>query len=294
MGRLYIVGCEVDHAAMKGSAIGFAGLCLLAATAVDASWRQGVQAGIGHDSNPANASYNAEERPATHVNGTWHGEHARQLSERFLLAWRQALELEAWTRHEDLSQARIEGTLRLSFRPTQRFYAPLLSLWGGAAYAVAGSEIRSGAEYRLGLAVREALTTRVAARLSAQASMREARGRAFDTDAHSLALDLDWRPAHAWTLYVGYQRRDGDLVSTSRPLAWLASYASAVDDDDAFAPGEYAYRLDAETDILTLGINRAWSPSFALDLQAQSIDAVAGGGVRYERQRISLGALLRF
>jgi hypothetical protein len=261
--------------------------------AADGRWRQGGHATIGHDSNPANVSYAADERAALVASGGLRLDHDRALGMHSRLLWRTTLDVEAYERHQDLTQAKLGGQLRLSTRG-DGFYSPLLALWVSAAYAEYGSRIRSGSEFRLGASVQEHLTTRIGARLGTQVSSRQARGRAFDLTAWSLALDLDWRPLTAWTIYTGYQFRDGDLVSTSVPRPMLITYAEAVEYDDAFGPGEYAYRLDARSDIVTLGLNYACSPGLALDLQWQTIDAQAAGGQRYERDLASLGVLLRF
>ena len=120
------------------------------------------------------------------------------------------------------------------------------------------------------------------------------RGDVFEFDATELALAADYQFDNGWMLLASWSLRDGDVVSTARPNATIVGAAKAITSDAAFGPGRSAYRLDALTHTIVLGLNLplAETASLQLDYEYQLSDADAG--IRYDKNLLRLRLMLAY
>jgi hypothetical protein len=246
--------------------------------------------GLGYDSNVANVRKEGRQHGDRFAQLSAGIDRPWRLSDGSTLLWRPQLEAQQFDDHQGLSNLQLGLQARWLYRPGAGFHVPVLELLAGAAAWEFDSGLRDGAQYRLGLFASAPLTTRIGLRAGAQLRQRRADSAVFDTDVRSLVADLDWELRPGSTLYLGYQRLDGDLVSTA-PAAPAAADAAAP--DDVF-DGETAFRLDSRAHVGTLGLNHALSPRLALDLQGREIRARAETGARYERRQWLLSLLWRW
>lgn len=185
----------------------------------------------------------------------------------------------------------IDGQVLL--RPGRSFYAPTLGLSMGIGTSQFQSGLRDAQEARLGLLVREALTTRLLARSRLFAVWRGSDSQAFDSTAKGGELALDWQATTPLTLTLAYQYRDGTAVSTGVPGASALANARAVEPDDVFA-GQSAFSFPAQTHIGLAGANYALTPSLSVDTQLRYVESDTNFGTRYHRWTTITALIARF
>lgn len=211
------------------------------------------------------------------------------------MLWRFQLDAQHFAEHEGLSQ--VSPVLRWDwlYRPGADFHAPTLGIAATALWSEFDSALRDAAEYRVAVFAQQQLTTRIGWRLGWSASWREAQDQTvFDGGARSATLDLDWQLSRRVALYLGYQYRDGDLVSTApAPASAVLAAARAFAPDDVFL-GETAFRLSSCAQVGTAGVNYSVSPRFAVDVQARYVDAEADTGSHYRRVQALASLLWRY
>lgn len=260
--------------------------------------------GYGFDSNVSNTQSDGEPRDSGFASGGVNAGVQFPLGMNTRLLLRGSTRVEAYEGNSKLDNAKLTGLLRVSHRPGSGFYAPTLSLSASASAWEFRSRIRDSNEYRLGIQLVEPVTTVIDARFGIEAAWRDSDSRVFDLRHQTASLDLDWRVAPRLTVYGGYQFRRGDTVSSS-PLPVMKSNhayqvvraADVIEPDDAYGgleAGEFAYRLEADTQVASVGFNQAVSRTWSVDLQVQSIHADAGGGVDYARWLSVASVLGRF
>lgn len=185
----------------------------------------------------------------------------------------------------------IDGQLLL--RPGRSFYTPTLGLSMGIGTSQFQSTLRDAQEARVGLVVREALTTRVVARSRLFAVWRGSDSRAFDSTVKGGELALDWQATTPLTLTLAYQYRDGTVVSIGVPGASALANARAVEPDDVFA-GQSAFSFPAQTHIGLAGANYALTPSLSIDAQLRYVESDTNFDTRYHRWTTITGLIARF
>lgn len=293
-------------------------LCLAAAllasgpAAAFQPWTLDAELGAGYDSNPRNASAGEDEAQAWLRAGAGGGYETR-FSPYAALQLRASVAAEHNLDHDALSNGSLETRARLRVKPGAAFYVPLLAAWVGVGGRDYGSGIRDSYDYRGGLYLIEPVTTQISVRLEAQLARRDSASRVFDTDETAFGVSVDWMPTRWLTAYLGYRHAAGDIVVTARGggvapksyhLLYLAGPAAAIEPDDAYADGDdddadsyddwLAYRLEARTQVITLGCNVPLGAGIALDVQAQSAAAELDSGYSYDRTLGAVSLLLRF
>lgn len=253
------------------------------------------EAGIGFDDNVANVKQGGAERDDLFVQLGATAQTAWRLTPSSAMLWRFQLDAQRFFEHEGLSHA--DPALRWDwlYRPGADFHAPTLGIAATVLWSEFDSGLRDAAEYRAAVFAQQQLTTRIGWRLGWSASWREAQDQdVFDGGARSATLDLDWQLSRRFALYLGYQYRDGDLISTApAPAPAVLSAARAFAADDVF-PGETAFRLSSRAQVGTAGVNYSVSPRFAVDVQTRYIEAEADIGSHYRRVQALASLLWRY
>jgi hypothetical protein len=270
-------------------------LCGRAQADWQADWQVDGEAGAGYDDNANNWSDFDDRRESPFefatVNLTRHFWPASSVR----LDLRGGLAGEHWEKLSGLSNARASGGVRVFARPGAEFEAPTVVLSGTVSTWQFDSDLRDGNEVRVSLALLQPLTTELSARLTAGANWRDADSDVFDLSTHNVGVGLEWRVSDAWLIYGGDQLIMGDVVSSGPARPSVAALAHAKGDDDAF-PGEgfVAYRVDARTQLATLGATFGLSRNWSLDGRVQHADSLAVAGERYRRWITTASVLARF
>lgn len=212
-------------------------------------------------------------------------------------ALRGQIQGDLYARFEDLSSGRAAIALRGSFKPGAGFFSPLLTASATAALIETGSDIRDGVEFRGAAVIAQNLTTRVSLRGELEATRRRSEGRVFDLSGQSVTVGFGWLLQARLLAELSYEFQDGDAVTTGRPTALIQQAAEAVAADDAFgqrSSGLLAYRYDADTRIISAGLNYRLRPDLAMDARVQSVGVDADIGARYRRTIAFVGLVVRF
>ncbi|MES2885693.1 MAG: hypothetical protein V4709_12865 [Pseudomonadota bacterium] len=187
--------------------------------------------------------------------------------------------------------AGVDGQLLL--RPGRSFHTPVLGVSLGIGASEFQSDLRDAKEARTRLWLVQALTTRLAARGSLFASWRGSDSRVFDANTQGGELALDWQADTPLALSLGYQYREGRVVSIGMPNAALRANAVAIEDDDAFA-GLMVFSFPAQTHIGFVTASYVLTPQLSLDATLRYIESDSRFGSSYHRWLGLTGLVLRF
>jgi hypothetical protein len=260
-------------------------------------WQVNASAGIGYDSNPANAEAGSTLPATGYAASSLAAGLTLRPVPRLALVLRGGLDGQQYFDYSGLSNTRESAETHLFYRPADDFNAPTLSAWGEASAWQFGSHMRSGAQCRGGLSASEQLNTAFHLRAGVYASGRGAASPVFDLHQQAARLSLDWLVGGAATLYAGYEFRYGDFAESSPRDPGTAAFALAKAPDDSLVRDgvrEIAYRIRGHAQIGSLGLNLPLNSWLAIDAQGQQIHTRAASGDHYNRWLAEFDLLARF
>ncbi len=168
--------------------------------------------------------------------------------------------------HQGLSWAALDASLGGWWLLGGGFSAPVVYLDLGLQAREYQSQERDQNRWRAGLTLVQRLTTKISAQLQAGLESRDAEGPAFDGDMLRYGLGLRWQPLDGISFDARYEQLDGDVdVSVGRFFSEVNSVSEVVQQDDAL-PGFLAYRVEADGDAMSLGLNLRWGPNATVRL----------------------------
>jgi len=243
----------------------------------------GLEAGVEYDDNASRAVFDFDVESdvffSVRPSGGWHGQVSRNTGVTVAAA------LEAVLAGEAERLGRVTPSLAVAWRAKTRFGAdaPWIELRLAGEYQDYRSTIRRGTLVDGRATWGQSVGTRWSYRVEAGYSRRNADAEAFDQDGTTLGASAEFAVRPATRLFGGYEFRRGDVTSTATPglvdprTAPILANSTARVADDAFA-GKIAYRLDADTHAVHVGVHRAVGTRGAVDLryEHQSIRAAAG------------------
>lgn len=178
------------------------------------------------------------------------------------------------------------------------FYAPIYQLSLKAARLFHDAELRDGYSLEFGGRVTRRFSDRWTGRTGFSLLRRGANdGDVFDLERDSLFVNLDARLSRHSLGYITWIGAKGDVVSTAQPTFRIVDNAEAIEPDTAFGgipANRFAYRLDADVHILTLGVNVGIGPTTSLDLSVEGLTAEAADDIDYQRNIARVNLLHRF
>ncbi len=189
------------------------------------------------------------------------------------------------------------------YRTSGDLYAPTFAIFARTSADEYESNLRDGYRYSLGVNVRKALTESIQIFGAVNRNVRDGKSAVFDTQDHSVRLNLDYSISKASTVYLGGEYRRGDVVSTARPALADLNIADAIVRDDVFTDiARFSYRVTANTVITTLGYNLALGERHSLDFSwrwVQSTPTTSPGFVttdpnRYVVNQVTVAYLVQF
>ncbi len=174
-------------------------------------------------------------------------------------------------------------------------YAPTLRLAVQGLVEDFDSELRDGHAYRASLSLAWRLSTRIHLQTQVQSQRHWAQAQEFAGRRESAGLGLMWRPGLHWKFFVLHDWQRGDIaVSVPSQGSQLSMTALPWVEDDAL-PGNWVYRLDTRSRLLSAGLDwQAGAHWFvrlegrAIDNRAQRYAGQALGAYRRKQGRLSL------
>jgi hypothetical protein len=286
-------------------AIGF--LCVLAGLsgslngrAAESPWHVGAEAFYTHDDNIGKSQWEADREKDASFTVTGNAGYTLDLSFFSALTLTATASNEEFMDFDGLSNTEAGLGADYRFQTRTGFSAPAYSVFVRVTGADYETDIRDGTTAELGGSVKRRFTGKLTGTLGMTASQRRADGAVFDLDRIRYFGNIDWRLSGRVAAYSTLSYIDGDVVSTATANGSnlpAIGWADAIEPDNAFgglANNKFAYRLDAETVILRLGMNIALNRNASIDISVDELDSDAAGPVEYELTAISVGGLYRF
>lgn len=187
--------------------------------------------------------------------------------------------------------------------------APVISATAGLAYTDSHDRQRDAWQYSFGAGFSKRLTNRWQLLLNYKYENQSAehfidipyavatvgaRGNVFDIEAHSLSIFCVYDLTQRLSGHVGYTRREGDVVSSTK-LNYSVFYVSkAIAYDPAFGPGIVAYTVDAGTNIFSLGLSLALNPHSSINAGYEYRISHADGDLSYQNNILQLTYLYSY
>ncbi|MCA3135997.1 MAG: hypothetical protein ING70_06890 [Rhodocyclaceae bacterium] len=276
------------------------------APAWGADTRLGLQTDFGYDSNVNRAI--SDKRADSYGELESYAARSFLTGPRAGLVLRAALRAREYFTYSDLSNLGLSARTAWRFQPGSGFTSPWLeAAFQGEALRFRDSPIRDGAIVSASLSAGKWFSDRLRGVASAAYDRRFAsEGDVYDLSIPKVWASLDWRLNDSLTLYGTGTLMGGQQVFTARSvrapgLGWSAaslgtSYAASAKDpvfngsDERFT----AYRADARTTVLEVGVNWALGGNHALDLGLARFQGKADGGPSYDGYTARAGWLYRF
>jgi len=200
---------------------------------------------------------------------------------------------------------RLFGGVRgeLQYRGSAAFDSPIIAAFGRVVGEQFESKVRRGVRASAGVSIRQPITDRILAFGALAHNERFAKSDVFDTRDNSLQLNLDYALSSDSTIYLAGEYRRGDVVSSGRGSLENIDIAKVFVLDDAFTnTPTFAYKVEATTNIFTLGYNLSFGTRDSLDLswrRARSTPQArpgfnAAGPWSYVADQFSVVYLVRF
>ena len=187
--------------------------------------------------------------------------------------------------YSGLSNYSVAGAATYTFAFASGFGAPWFALNTSYRVVEFDSELRDSNIIAANITVGKRIDDLTNLRFGAGVQSRDSDGRAFDNDNSFGFINLDLTVAPERTLYFSYRLQAGDAFSTSSSanisLAALNAAGSANEADDVFV-GKRSYRLDATTQLYTVGYNRALDLDSAYDVSLRFLSASTDVDLEYE------------
>lgn len=212
------------------------------------------------------------------------------------LLWKGAIKTRQDAKYRGLDHHTLSAAASYKIKPDLAYSAPWYSL--GFTYAATiypDSKLRDARILELELLGGKRLTDRIQAKAGLSYRQQDAQQAysPFEQDQQRLLLGLDYHYQRL-SVYTYYNYIDGHIASTVSGMCGAYLYCAS---DDALLQNKdgdmlYAYRRKAQTHLVDLGFNYAFSRSTSLDLMLRRIDARASG-YNYEQHSAHLGLFYR-
>lgn len=218
------------------------------------------------------------------------------------------VEGEAFNEITTLGRTSSGGQAVLRWQPVLGFMKPVYQFSATAQLDDYNVDQRDSLVYTVQAFASQRVNDRIMAAYGIEGVQRRSEGTVFDTSNARAFLNADFMLNKTWSAYGAYSYLRGNTFSSAQlafcdgtpasDIFGLVSASEAIEQDEAFNSvfcGTWvAYRLDADTHSLTLGVNKAFSHSLSADLSVQGVDVRAEGDNNYQRMLVRAGLLARF
>ncbi|MFZ5560033.1 MAG: hypothetical protein ACOY41_00650 [Pseudomonadota bacterium] len=221
---------------------------------------------------------------------------------------RAFVEGEAWADSEPLNRTTAGGQMIGRWQPRLGYLAPVYQLTLTTQLDDYGADQRDSLVHTAQLFATRRLNDRTLFSYGVEAQERHSDGTVFDTSHGRLFLNADFELSRAWNAYTAWSWLHGDTFSSAQREfcngvaandiigLLLASEEFESDEglNEAYCGQWIAYRLPAETHVVTLGLNHVFSHRLSADFSAQGVRVNGKGDNDYDRLLLRAGLLMRF
>lgn len=260
-------------------------------------FRYSYDVSIAHDDN-IRRSQNAVDIRSDLVNSlTFNVKGGRPVDDLSLLNFGGSATYEAYDIYSDLSNFNFNLNARYRFAFSTGFTSPIYSAGIKLGGIESELEMRDSTWFSIALQMNKWITSTINTTLGLDYKQRMSKSEVFDMVENRLFVNFDLDLSSKALLYGTYTFITGDIVSGATPTLQFINGSDAIEPDDAFggtAANQFVYRLDADTNVVTLGYNRVVTRSISFDVSLRLVDTTAAGGIFYDRQILRASMLGRF
>ncbi|MEM7562083.1 MAG: FimV/HubP family polar landmark protein [Pseudomonadota bacterium] len=200
---------------------------------------------------------------------------------------------------DGLDNTEIEANTRYRFALSSGFTSPIYTLGARIAGLEFDTEMRDSTVISLSADMNLWLTTIVNMTAGLGFKDRESKSETYDTTETRLFVNLDTEISKTDLIYTTLTYITGDTVSSAEPTLDIINASDSIEPDDAFGgvdSNQFAYRIDSETFVLTLGYNKIFSRDLSMDISLRLVDTEAkdDSNIGYDRTIIRASLLGRF
>ena len=250
-----------------------------------------------HDDNVNRASNDDEIRKDSFFGGAFNARYSQRLSRTSGLLYSLKTRANVFSEFDGLNETTVAGDIKYSIRPGRSFTSSSYSVSVFAMERFSSSIIRDSTTFGVTAQLMKPLTDAMTMIIGLGYSDEEAEGDVFDLERARFFINLDTLITRKWTVFATYVLVDGDVVSTSSPSPGIGGIADAIEPDDAFggiASNQFAYRIDALSHLLTLGINRQINHSSSIDFSVRYLNSTADKDSSFKYDDLLLRAAYLF
>ncbi len=260
-------------------------------------FRYSYDVSIANDDNIRRAQNESDIRGDLVSSFTLNARAARPLSGSSLLLYGGSITYQHFDVFDELDNLKFLGNTKYRFSNSVGFTAPSYTFGLKIGGIESESEMRDSTLFSISADMNKWLTTTINMTTGVGYKLRESKSKVFDTREARAFINLDVDISRVAVIYGTYTYLTGDIVSSATPSLQFINWSDAIEPDDAFGGvvfNQFAYRLDADTNVITLGYNRILTRSASVDFSYQFVDTEAVGGIYYEREIIRASLLGRF
>lgn len=262
-------------------------------------FRYSYDAALIHDDNIRLAQDDDDIREDNIVSGVIKAKGGISLDSHSILNFGGQAGYNLFETFDDLNHAEIEANVKYRFALTSGFTSPIYSFGAKLGGLEFDSEMRDSTLLTLTAEMNKWLTTTINMTTGLHLRERQSVSEVYDTSEARVFINFDTEFSKRDLIYTTFMYIDGDIVSSAEPTLDIINASDAIEPDDAFGgvdANQFAYRLDAETFVITLGYNRIMTPNLSLDFSARFVDSEAKNdeSLGYERTILRASILGRF
>jgi len=253
----------------------------------------GAEGRLIADSNVGNAFQSKDEEGSVRSLGNLKLAYNRPLGERSKLQFWLRAGGEYFTNIEDLSNIFAQGHADYEISMSTAFAAPVFTLLAEVTGVDVKSDIRDSVNFRLGAEIRSQLSPTLTVGGGVHGIYNNADSDVFTTKDRGVFAQAGYSLLKDGTLFGNFTYQYGDVTSTSSPTLDIINASKAITPDDAFGgldANQLAYKILANTFILTLGYRHSFSERLSLDFSLRGVYSIAtaNSDLTYQRYQAIL------
>lgn len=259
--------------------------------------RYSYDVSFAHDDNIRRAQNEVDIRSDTILNMTLHAKGGKSLSRFSLMSYGGSIGVESFSEFSELDNINFNVNVKYRFAFASGFSSPIYSIGLKVGGIESDQRARDASVYSVNAGLNKWITNTINLSLGLDHKEQESRSRVFDTVEDRIFANLDINLSKTALVYTTYTFITGDTVSSATPTLAIINASEEIEPDDAFggiATNQFAYRLDSDTQVITLGYNKAFSPQTSVDFSYRFVKTESEGNIEYDRTIFRASLLGRF
>ena len=252
-----------------------------------------------HDDNVRLARDDVDIREDNILSGMIKATAGKSIDDFSLLNYGGSITYNKFETFDGLDNVEFEVNARYRFALSSGFTSPIYSLkasLGGAEY---DTEMRDATTWSLSAELNKWLTTTINMTAGLGFNGQESVSEVYDLSEARVFVNFDTNFSKTDLVYTTFTYITGDTVSSATPTLEIINVSDAIEPDDAFGgvdANQFAYRIDSDTAVITVGYNRIMTRDISLDFSVRFVDSEArdDADIYYERTIYRLSLLGRF